>query len=357
MKVHTIDDIGKHEYARPGRAKPGGPGQAGRAGRAGGPGQAGRAGYEKREAEMQTATQRRYAMEDTKRIAAGIRRRALELTIAQDGCYLSQALSSAELLATLYTRILNIGESTEPLDPGPFRGVPAPGRHPLGAGYNGPRSPEYDRLLLSAAHYAVAVYAALVELGRLAPEALFAFNQDGSSVEMIGAEHSPGMELTTGSFGQALSQAAGIALGRRLKGESGRVWVFMSDGEFEEGQTYEAIQALCHHGLDNVGVLVDVNGQQVDGPTKEVMNIEPLGDRLTGFGATVRVVDGHSVEEIQAAADTAHPGTPLFVLGYTDTARGIPLLEARKPYLHFVRFKDAGEKAQFEEFLASMEGE
>ena len=104
-------------------------------------------------------------IEEASRTAAGIRRRALELTIAKDGCCLSQALSSAE---------------------------------------------------------------------------------------MIGAEHSPGMELTTGSFGQALSQAAGIALARRLKGETGRTWVFMSDGEFEEGQSYEAVQTMCHYGLDSV---------------------------------------------------------------------------------------------------------
>ena len=152
---------------------------------------------------------------EARRVAAGIRRRVLELTLARNGCYLSQALSSADILATLYTKVLNLGPSTAPLSPSPFRGVPAPGRQQLGAGYNGPRRPEYDRLLLSAAHYAVAVYAALVETVRMAPEALEMFNEDGSSVEMIGAEHSPGMELTTGSFGQALSQAAGIALARR----------------------------------------------------------------------------------------------------------------------------------------------
>lgn len=291
---------------------------------------------------------------DAQRVAAGIRKRAVELTLAKDGCYLSQALSSADILATLYTKVLNIGPSTAPMVPPPFQGVPAPGRHDLGAGYNGPRTAEYDRLLLSAAHYAVAVYAALVETGRMAPEALFSFNDDGSSVEMIGAEHSPGMELTTGSFGQALSQAAGIALARRQNQESGKTWVFMSDGEFEEGQTYEAVQAMAHYDLDTVGVYVDVNGQQVDGPTKEVMNIEPLTSRLEAFGAHVETVDGHELDALEKASRVEHSGKPLFILCYTNTAQGVPVLEERKPYLHFVRFKDAEEKQKLQGFFETM---
>ena len=293
-------------------------------------------------------------IEHARRVAHGIRKRALELTIEQNGCYLSQALSSAEILATLYTCVLNIGPSLAPMQPDPFSGVPSPGKHHLGADYNGPRTGEYDRLLLSAAHYAVAVYATLVEVGRLDPEARFEFNKDGSAVEMIGAEHSPGMELTTGSFGQALSQAGGIALARKQRGETGRVWVFMSDGEFEEGQTYEAIQAMCFYGLDNVVVYVDVNGQQVDGPTKEVMNIEPLDARIESFGASVIRVDGHDIPALVGAVSMAHSGKPHFILADTNTAQGVPLLEARKPYLHFVRFSDEAEKAQFVEFWEAM---
>ncbi len=296
----------------------------------------------------------RATIKELSSIAHGIRRRALDLTIKKNGCYLSQALSAAEVLAFLYGSELQIGASTAPLIPARFPGVPRPGFHPLGADYNGPREPDHDRLLLSAAHYAVAVYAALVEVGRLAPEGLEQFNEDGSSVEMIGGEHSPGMELTTGSFGQALSQAGGIALARRLRKESGRVFVFMSDGEFEEGQTYEGVQSCVHYNLDNVVVFVDVNGQQVDGAIEDVMRIEPLSDRLSGFGAAVAVVDGHDFEALDAAMRTEHDGKPLFVLAYTDTARGIPLLADRKPYLHYVRFKTAEEKAILERFLESM---
>jgi transketolase len=291
---------------------------------------------------------------DIQSIAHGIRRRALDLTIQKNGCYLSQALSSADMLALLYGKLLNIGESTAPMIPEPFPGVPRPGFHPLGADYNGPREPHFDRLLLSAAHYAVAVYAALVEVGRMSPEGLDQFNADGSSVEMIGGEHSPGMELTTGSFGQALSQAGGIALARKLRDEPGRVFVFMSDGEFEEGQTYEGVQASVHYQLDNITVFVDVNGQQVDGAIEDVMRIEPLAGRLEGFGAAVQVVDGHDIEAMERAAAVEHSGKPLFILCYTDTARGVPLLDERKPYLHYVRFKSETEKQQFADFLATM---
>ena len=290
-----------------------------------------------------------------RRVADAIRRDVLELTIERKGCYLSQALSSAEILATLYTRTLAIGPSEAPLDPPAFPGVPgskggAP--HGMGADYNGAQTPGSDRLLISPAHYAVAVYAALVETGRLSRSALRSFNTDGSTVEMIGAEHSPGFELTTGSFGQALSQAGGIAMARRRKGETGRTFVFMSDGEFEEGQTWEGVQALAHYRLPVV-VVADVNGQQVDGLTRDVMNIEPLTGRLEGFGARALTVDGHDVEALDAAMRTDPGERPLFVLAYTDTARGMPMLEERKPLLHFVRFPGE-EEARAREALGAM---
>jgi transketolase len=297
----------------------------------------------------------RKVISECRRIARGIRLRALRLTLDRvEGCYLSQALSSAEILAVLYGNILRISSSTAPKIPLPFQGVPRAGHHPLGAEYNGKKGPMLDRILLSAAHYAVAIYAVLVETGRLAEEGFKMFNTDGSSVEMIGGEHSPGMEITSGSFGQALSQAAGIAFARRLKKETGRVWVFMSDGEFEEGQTYEAVQTMAHYSLDNVGIFVDVNGQQVDGLIKDVMNIEPIRERLQSFGAKVVEVNGPDIGALINAAETAHPGQPLFILARTNPSEGVPLLDERKPHLHFVRFKNQEEKERYESFYRTM---
>lgn len=280
-------------------------------------------------------------------IAHGIRRRVLEHTLANNGGYMSQACSAAELLACLYGGGIRLAAIDAPFEPGPFRAVPRAGE-PLvtGAGVHGARGPELDRLVVSPAHYALVVYAALIETGRLAEDALMQFNADGSTVEMIGAEHSPGFETTTGSLSQAISQAGGIALARRLKGETGRTWVFMSDGEFQEGQTWEAFQALAFHGLDPVRVIVDVNLAQCDGPMEQVMTIEPLADRLRAFGASVDAVDGHDVPALLEAINR-ETGKPHVVLAYTDPVRGLPLLNDRRPVLHYLRFKDGAERDSY----------
>lgn len=288
-------------------------------------------------------------------MAAGIRRRVLEITIEKNGCYLSQALSSAEILAALYGGIMNLGESKAPYDAPEFSGVPGKTNqdYVTGRAYNGPTTDGYDRLLISPAHYAAAVYAALIEGGRMSPESLFQFNVDGSTVEQIGAEHSPGFELTTGSFGQAISQAGGIAYSRKKKKEKGRVFLFMSDGELEEGQTWEGIQASVFYQLDNLVIFVDVNGQQYDGWTKDIMNIEPITGRVKGFGAECITVDGHDPKAIYKATLTETNGKPLVVLCYTNTAQGLPELDSRKPHLHFVRFKPH-EVDTFKEILENM---
>jgi len=291
------------------------------------------------------------------RVSRRIRERVLELTLMKGGCYLSQALSSAEILAILYTRTLHLQSLPEPLDSSPFQGTPGidDRTSPSGGRFHGARGANWDRFLISPAHYAVAIYAALEAVDRLAPGALESFNEDGSTLEMIGAEHSPGFELTTGSFGQALSQAAGIAFARRLRCEPGRTVVFMSDGELEEGQVWEAAQACAFYRLDDLILFVDVNGQQVDGATREVMNVEPIDQRFRAFGWNVRVVDGHDFQQIDNAVESKElDGRPLVVLCYTDTARGVPYLESRKPYLHYVRPKDEQDVVELNKALQSL---
>ncbi|HEX6292826.1 MAG TPA: 1-deoxy-D-xylulose-5-phosphate synthase N-terminal domain-containing protein [Herpetosiphonaceae bacterium] len=289
-------------------------------------------------------------------VARAIRRRVLEHVIINNGGYLSQACSAAEILATLYTRIMRLGPSQAPLIPKPFPGVPGASNPQAftGADYHGPKGAAFDRFIVSPAHYALPLYAALIEVDRLAAEALEQFNKDGSTVEMIGAEHSPGMEVTSGSLGQALSQAAGIALARKLRGETGRVWVLMSDGEFQSGQTWEALQVLAFHRLDNVGIYVDVNRQQCDGSMSDVLDIEPLDERIRAFGATVFAVDGHDVEALAAPAALPPAHKPLVVLAQTNPWQGIDLLRARAPKLHYVRFSSAEERQRFADLLATM---
>jgi transketolase len=295
--------------------------------------------------------------DEVKRVAAGIRRRVLEHTIRNNGGYLSQACSSAEIFATLYVKAMNLGKIAEPLVPRPFAGVPGPDNpdYATGAVYNGP-GPDRDRFFLSPAQYALVLYAALIETGRMDEEGLQQFNKDGSIVEMIGAEHSPGMETMTGSLGQGISQAAGIAMARKRKGEKGRVFIFMSDGEFQIGQTWEAIQALSFHMLDNVVIYVDVNGFQCDGKMCTVMDIEPLDKRLAAFGARVLRVNGHDIKHLAEFGGLAPDGRPLVVLCDTDAAHGIDVLKSRAPKMHYVRFTSDDEKNRYIAAYAEMTG-
>ncbi len=148
-------------------------------------------------------------VESTLELAQNVRRRAAEVCIANNGGYLVQTIGSAEIFATLFSRLMDLGPSNGPLVPVPFDGVPRPGEPAVeGSVYNGDR----DRFFLSPAHYALGLYSTLCEVGRLGEEVLAETNADGSTLEMIGAEHSPGFEATTGSLAQALSVAVGQAL-------------------------------------------------------------------------------------------------------------------------------------------------
>lgn len=290
--------------------------------------------------------------------AQGVRALALEQTLLQGGGYLGQACSSAEILAVLFGSVLKLAPSTAPPTPSPFTGTPGSANpSPSGGRYLGAQGPDTDRLIVSPAHYAMALYAALITDGRLDRGALSQFNTDGSTLEMIGAEHSPGCELTTGSFGQALSQAAGIAWARRVRGDQGRVFTFLSDGEMQEGQTWEAFQFLAFHRIDNLVVVVDVNGQQVDGRMQNVMAVEPLADRMQAFGADVVSVDGHSVAELRVALERRPTGRPLVVLAYTHPTTGLAVLEERTPRLHYIRVRGDEDRAVLTQELARLKTE
>jgi len=296
---------------------------------------------------------------EVQRVADNIRLRVLDHVLKNNGGYLSQACSSAEIFATLYMRVMKLGPSEGPMIPQPFSGVPGPDNPNFfnGGVYNGPKAPQLDRFIFSPAHYALVLYSTLIELGRMAPEGLEMFNKDGTTVEMIGAEHSPGVETTTGSLAQAISQAGGIALARRMRGETGRVWVMMTDGEFQEGQVWEAVNALSYHRLDNVGVYVDVNGQQCDGAMEDVMHIEPLCSRLETFGARAIEVDGHDIEALAAPAELTPDGRPLFVLARTTPWYGMDILQERAPKLHYVRFTSDEERQRYQAMFDQMRQE
>lgn len=280
--------------------------------------------------------------------AKHIRSRVLHHILENGGGYMSQACSSSELLAALYGAILNIGPSLGEPIPGPFTGVPGPDHATeTGALYNGEKSPERDRFIFSPVHYALVLYATLIEFGRLAPEAMKQFNVDGTKVELIGAEHSPGHEVTAGSLAQAVSQALGIAMARKLRGETGKVWVFMSDGEYEEGQTWETLAAAGFHKMENLHILVDANGFQCDGIMTGVGTVEPMKERILSFGCACEEVDGHDIHAIIQASRVSHPGKPLVIIARTNPCHGLELLRERWPRLHYLRFKSEDEKQRY----------
>ena len=289
------------------------------------------------------------------KMAEGIRRRVMKHTIMNNGGYLSQACSAGEILATLYLKIMQLGPSTAPELPPPFPGVPGtPGITPLqGGSYNGHHPSLYDRFYLSPAHYALVLYTALIEAGRMTEKGLEQFNRDGSTVEMIGAEHSPGFDMMGGALAQTLSQAAGVAMARKMKKLPGTVWVFLSDGELQEGQIWEALQVMTHYRLDNMGVVIDINGQQCDGLMSAVMTTEPIDRKLEAFGARAVRVDGHDPAALEEASRPAGDGKPLFILAYTDPCHRMPLLEKRRPGLHYVRFTSAAEREEYRQYYNS----
>jgi transketolase len=253
---------------------------------------------------------------------------------------------------------MNLEPTAGALVPGPFRGVPSANNKDYVPGYyfNGAHKRYADRFILSPTHYSLVLYAALMEAGRLDENSMSQFNKDGSSLEQIGAEHSPGMEVMTGSLGQGLSQAVGMALARRVKGEPGKIWLLMSDGEFQIGMIWEAFQFMNHYKMDSIGIYVDVNRQQCDGTVNSVMQLGPLADKLKSFGACVITVDGHDIEALYAAAKTQHEGKPLVVLCNTDPMRGVPELMVNRGKLHYLRMRNDADKIRFQGELDRLSG-
>jgi len=271
---------------------------------------------------MTTSTMAEQAQREQARVARmawGIRRHAFDVTVRANGCYLGQALSAAEILAAIHTVGLDRSRG--------------------------------DMFILSPAHYSIALYATLVELGELPVEALEEFGKDGSPIEMIGGHDSPGMEFTTGSLAQGLSQGIGVALGRRMRSNPGHVWVMISDGELEEGQTWEAFMSLAHYGLTNITVFLDNNDSQVDGSPAKVMGVEPIGERIAAFGLDVRRIDGHDIDALMAAIQDPRGATARVVVCDTDIARGIPCL-AEREHPHWIRFRTGEAEVALAELLA-----
>ena len=301
---------------------------------------------------------KRFTNADIAKAAHNVRKRILGLCIERGGCYLAQACSSAEIVTSLYMKILKLGPSLGDPDAQPFPGVPGPKNmdYPKGSLYNGfdAKNPDYDmdRLFVSCCHYASVIYCTLVECGRISERAIEKFNVDGWNMEMIGAEHSPGFENTAGSLGQTVSIAAGTAHAYKMLGHKGRIFCMLSDGELEEGQDWECFQAAAFYGLDNFTVVVDVNHQQLEGWTKDVMNTEPMVARMEAFGWKAVECDGHDIDAIANACKTPHKGKPLMVLCQTNPDQDMPIISPLMPK-HFITVNDKN-REEYTKFYESM---
>jgi len=244
-----------------------------------------------------------------------IRRNAILMGEVQGQGYVGQALDIADVLAVAY----------------------------FGAMQYRAEDPEWDgrdRFLLSNGHYAIALYAALLEAGILPAEELETYGSDDSRLPMSGmASYTPGMEMSGGSLGQGLTIAVGRCLGLKRKQSGAFVYTLFSDGELDEGAIWEGILSASHWKLDNLIAIVDVNNQQADGPSTQILAFEPLVPKLEAFGWYVQRVDGNDIAAVATAFDNARTHTgpqPRMIVCDTRMGCGVPFLEAREKN-HFIR--------------------
>jgi len=194
---------------------------------------------------------------------------------------------------------------------------------------------ERDRLVLSKGHAAPAQYVALADAGYFPREDLMMLRRLGSHLQgHPDSKGTPGVEVCTGSLGQGLSMANGMALGLRLGSKQSRVYALLGDGELQEGQVWEAAMAAAHYRLDNLCAMVDANALQIDGEVEKVMNVAPIGDKFRAFGWNVLEIDGHDMEAIVGALETAETvkGKPTVIVARTVKGKGVPRFEHKASY-------------------------
>jgi len=265
-----------------------------------------------------------HATYDLRRLAAQIRLSATRMVAIQGFGYLGQALSSAEIFGVLFGG-----------------GLVRPGR---------------DRFVLAPGHYVIALYAVAAAVGLLEPRELESYGKDGALLEAIGTERTPLVDLVCGSLGQGLSGAIGFALAAHLAGEERDIYAFLSDGEMQEGQTWEAAMFAAHncHRMGRLVVVVDANSSQVDGPVPSVLPIEPLADKWRAFGWRALEVDGHDVDALSAAlASRSDHSQPLVVIARTEIFGRMKSMPAGVDG-HFIKLDPALERALIAELEAAL---
>lgn len=221
--------------------------------------------------------------------------------------HIGSCLSSADILSVLYTGILH---------------------HDPAA----PKAPDRDRFILSKGHAAAALYAVLAERGFFPIDWLASYCDDGSPLLGHASSHAvPGVEVSTGSLGHGLPIGCGMALHGRRSGARYRVFVLLSDGELDEGSTWEAVLFAAHHQLDNLIAVVDFNKIQSFGRVEQVLSLEPLADKWRAFGWAVNELDGHSHDALRGVLGGVpfSQDRPSAVIAHTVKGRGVRFMEDR----------------------------
>lgn len=240
--------------------------------------------------------------------ACAIRKLALQMTHRAKASHIGSCLSMTDLLAVLYDRQYGV----------------------LRLDAARPDWEERDRFLLSKGHAAAALYAALVQRGFFEEALLSTYCEDGTRLSGHISHHGvPGIELSTGSLGHALSVACGMACAGKADERSNRVVCLLSDGECNEGSIWEAILFAPHHRLDNLTVIVDYNKIQSFGTVEAVLDLHPLADKWRAFKWAVREIDGHNTQQIYEALSTTpwEPGRPSIVIAHTVKGKGVGFME------------------------------
>lgn len=215
------------------------------------------------------------------------------------------SLSAADIVAALYFHVMRY-------DP------------------NNPKWPDRDRFVLSKGHASPVLYAALAEAGFYPKEEIITFRNINTRLQgHPDMKKLPGVEFTTGSLGQGLSGATGMAIAGKLDRKDYRVFCLIGDGESEEGQIWEAAMSAAHYGLDNLTAITDFNGLQIDGPCCEIMCVAPLVEKWKAFGWNVIEIDGHDYVQIlnALAPESIVKGKPTMIIAHTVKGKGVSFME------------------------------
>jgi transketolase len=261
---------------------------------------------------------------DLQAVARDIRRSVLQQSRRANVGHIGSCLSIADAVAALQGRVL--------------RG-------------DGPDDPERDRFILSKGHAALALYAGLHATGRLDGETLETFCTDGTSLGTHPEHVLEGIDASTGSLGHGLPIGVGSALAARMSRSKRRVFVLLSDAECNEGSVWEAIMFAAHHKLSNLTAIVDVNGQQALGYTRDVIDLNPLSDRFSAFGWDAIEADGHDPEALADLLDAApQSDKPRVVLARTTFGSGVSFMESEIPWHYWPMNEE-----QYEQAIAEVE--